>query len=278
MSLKLNYLVIILILLITVPLFGSDPPFKDSSKTYSKIYDSRIHLTFGLFLPSINSTAQVNSETGRIGTIINLENTFSLPETQNLFRLNGLYRFNNNQSIEGYYYALNRSGSNIAGDSIVFGKIIFRVNSSYNAFFNATLFGAKYRYSIFNGETVEAGFSVGLSFLDVKLGAEVTLLNQSSSDEYSDLLFLPVLGFYNRINVVDNLIFRSNVDMFALNIKRYDGVLLDFGISVEYQFYKLFSVGVSYNVFSLDINYNTNRTGKIIYAHKGLMFFGKLYF
>jgi hypothetical protein len=66
--------------------------------------------------------------------------------------------------------------------------------------------------------------------------------------------------------------------MFALNIKRYDGVLLDFGISVEYQFYTLFSVGVSYNVFSLDINYNTNRTGKIIYAHKGLMFFGKLYF
>ena len=269
-------LITLIVILITYPLVNLLP--QDTSKTDSEIYDSRVHLTFGLFLPSINSTAQVNSGTGRIGTIINLETAFHLPETRNLFRFNGVYRFNNSHSVEGYYYALNRSGSDVSSDSLVFGNIVFRVNSSFSAFFNATLFGGKYRYSIFNGESVEAGFSVGLSFLDIALGAEVTLLNQSASDEYSDLLFLPVLGFYNRINISKNLIFRSNVDMFALNIKRYDGVLFDFGISMEYKIIKLLSAGVSYNVFALDINYDTNRTGKINYTHKGLMFFGKLYF
>jgi hypothetical protein len=275
-----NYSKLFRIFLIFVFLFAFNFTLhsRDSTKADEKIYDSKFKLTFGLFLPSINSTAQVNAETGRIGTIINLETAFSLPETQNLFRMNGVFRFNNEHSLEGYYYALNRSGSNISKDSLVFGDIVIRVNSSYSAFFNATLYGGKYRYSIFNGESVEAGFSAGLSFLDIGVGAEVTFQNNSASDEYNDLLFLPVLGFYNRVNIIKNLIFRSNVDMFALDIGKYDGVLFDFGVSLEYLPYRLFSVGISYNVFSLNINFQTGQTGKILYSHKGLMFFGKLYF
>jgi hypothetical protein len=65
--------------------------------------------------------------------------------------------------------------------------------------------------------------------------------------------------------------------MFALDIKRYDGVLFDFGVSLEYKFINLLSAGLSYNVFALDINYDTNRTGSINYAHKGFMFFAKVY-
>jgi hypothetical protein len=277
---KRKYISLLLILLLTLSLCTLGLPFQpqDTSQTENKIYDSRVHLTFGLFLPSINSTAQVNAETGRIGTIINLETAFSLPESQNLFRMNGIFRFDNKHSFEGYYYALNRSGSNVSRDSLVFGDITIRVNSSFNAFFNATLYGGKYRYSIFNGESVGAGFSAGLSFLDIGVGAEVTFQNSTASDEYKDLLFLPVLGFYNRINIIENLIFRSNVDMFALDIGKYDGVLFDFGVSMEYLFYKLFSAGLSYNVFSLNLNFNTSQTGKILYSHKGFMFFGKLYF
>ena len=271
-------LIAILTVAISSPSFSFTPQFQDSSQTERVIYDSKVQLAFGLFLPSINSTAQLNAETGRIGTIINLETAFSLPESQNLFRMNGVFRFDNNHSLEGYYYALNRSGSNVSKDSLVFGDIIIRVNSSFSAFFNATLYGGKYRYSIFNGESVEAGFSAGLSFLDIGVGAEVTFQNQSTSDEYNDLLFLPVLGFFNRVNIIDEIIFRSNVDMFALDIGKYDGVLFDFGVSVEYLPYQLFSLGISYNVFSLNVNFETGQTGKILYSHKGFMFFGKLYF
>ncbi len=266
------------LLLISNSVFGFVPQPQDSSQTDKEIYDGRVQLTLGLFLPSINSTAQLNAQTGRIGTIINLETAFSLPETQNLFRFNGLFRFNNRHSVEGYYYALNRSGSNVSKDSLVFGEIVINVNSSFTAFFNATLFGGKYRYSIYNEESIEAGFSAGLSFLDVSLGAEVELLNQPiGSDEYNDLLFLPVFGFFNRVNIIENLIFRSNVDMFALNIKRYDGVLFDFSVSLEYLILQRFSLGFSYNAFSLNIKFNTNETGRIVYSHKGLMFFAKVF-
>ena len=273
-----KFVLIFFLLLISYPAFCLTPQPRDSTQTKQTLYDGRGQLTFGLFLPSINSTAQINTKTGNLGTIINLETAFKLPETQQLFRFNGLYRFNNSHSVEGYYYALNRSGSNVSKDSLVFGDLVININSSVSSYFKATLFGGKYRYSIYNADNMEAGFSAGLSFLDLKVGAEVVLLNQElGKEDYTDLLFLPVFGFFNRVNITDNLIFRNNVDAFALNIKKYDGILFDFGVSLEYLFLERFSIGISYNVFALDIKFDSKENGRITYDHKGLMFFGKLF-
>lgn len=275
---KYKNVLIILFSLLPYSVFGFTSLPQDSSQTSEPLYDGRVQLTFGLFLSNINSTAQLNTKTGNFGTIINLETAFRLPETKNLFRLSGLYRFNNRHSVEGYYYALNRSGSNITRDSLVFGNLNININSSVDAFFNATLYGAKYRYSIYNDESIEAGFSAGLSFLDVGVGLTVKLLNHEKADDYDDLLFLPVIGFFNRINITDNLIFRSNVDMFALDIEKYDGVLFDFGLSLEYMFLQRIALGISYNAFTLDIKFDAKESGRLIYSHKGLIFFGKVLF
>jgi hypothetical protein len=276
---KFKRVIIVLFLVINYSLFAYVPEPPDSSHTKESIYDGKVQLTFGLFLPNINSSAQLNTKSGGLGTIINLEAAFKLPETQQLFRFNGLYRFNNYHSVEGYYYALNRSGSNVALDSIVFGNLVININSSFTSFFKATLFGGKYRYSVYNDQNIEAGFSIGVSFLAVDIGASVVLLNKElGEEEYVDLLFLPVFGFNNRVNLSDNLIFRSNVDAFALDIKRYNGILFDLSVALEYRFMENLSAGLSYNAFSLDVEFDTNEKGEIKYSHKGFMFYGKLYF
>ncbi|MEJ2104294.1 MAG: hypothetical protein P8X47_06920 [Ignavibacteriaceae bacterium] len=250
-------IITILFITTTSSLYGFNSFSGDSTEAGDEIYDGKAQLTFGWFLPTINSSAQLNTK----------------------FRFKGLYRFNNKHSVEGYYYALNRSGANISSDSIVFGDLVINLNSSFTSFFKATLFGGKYRYSVYNDSNVETGFSAGISFLYVDIGATVLLLDRSiANEEYSELLFLPVFGFYNRVNLSDNLIFRSNVDAFALNIEKYDGILLDLSIAVEYYFLQRFSVGTSYNVFALDIKFDTNEKGEIKYGHRGFMFFGKVYF
>ena len=272
-------IVTILFVSTTSTSYGSNSFSGDSTEAGDEIFDGKAQLTLGWFLPTINSSAQLNTKTGGIGTIINLESAFNLPESQQLFRFKGLFRFNNKHSFEGYYYALNRSGANISSDSIVFGDLVINLNSSFTSFFKATLFGGKYRYSVYNDSNVETGFSAGISFLYVDIGAKVSLLDRSiANEEYSELLFLPVFGFYNRVNLSDNLIFRSNVDAFALNIEKYDGILLDLSIAVEYYFLRRFSVGTSYNVFALDIKFDTNEKGEIKYGHRGFMFFGKVFF
>ena len=280
MSNTFRNLFIVLVLNLNHSLFALPSfPAEDSLKTNETINDSKAQLTIGLFLPSINSSAQINRKTGGIGTIVNLEAAFNLPESQQLFRANAIFRFNNNHSVEGYYYALNRSGQNISKDSIVFGDLVIGINSSFTSFFKATLFGGKYKYSVENDKNIEAGFSAGISFLYIDIGAEVLLLNQQvGKEEYNDLLFLPVFGFYNRVNIYEDLIFRSNVDAFALNIKRYNGILVDLSVILEYRFLQRFSLGLSYNAYALDVKFNTKETGEIKYNHRGFMFFGNVYF
>jgi len=40
----------------------------------------------------------------------------------------------------------------------------------------------------------------------------------------------------------------------------YDGVLFDFGLSIEYLFLQRFALGISYNAFSLDINFDAKES------------------
>lgn len=276
---RLSTIIAILVLSSFNSLFGFNSFLEDSTEAYEENYDGKVQLAFGIFLPGITSSAQLNTKDGGVGTVINLEDAFNLPSSQQLFRFNGLFRFNNSHAIEGYYYALNRSGANISKDSIVFGDLTIGLNSSFTSFFKATLFGGKYNYSVFNNSKVETGFSVGISFLDVDIGATIVLFDQPlANEEYSDLLFLPVFGFYNRVNLSNHLIFRSNVDAFTLDIGRYDGVLLDLTIAIEYYFLQRFSLGTSYNAFALNVKFDTNEKGEIKYGHRGFMFFGKLFF
>ena len=244
-----------------------------------KIYDGRVHLTFGWFLPTIKSSGQLNAPKGNIGTTINLEAAFKLPRTRQLFRLEGLYRFNNVSSVDLYYYALNRSGTSVSRDSlVVFGNIVIPLGADLDAYFNVSLFGGRYHYSIVNNEDFESGLSVGISFLDVDMGAKWKILNSSDEESYADLLFLPVFGIFNRVRFWDDFTLRNQINLFALDIERYAGTLFDFTISLEYLIQKYVSIGAAYNAFNLDVDFNTGKTGRIQYGHRGFVLYASVIF
>ncbi|MCW8804141.1 MAG: hypothetical protein OQK57_07060 [Ignavibacteriaceae bacterium] len=273
-------IILLLTALIYLNAFGQSDsiPSGDVSQSEEKIYDSRIHFTFGWFLPSIKSSGQLNTPSGGIGATINLETAFKLPETRSLFRFQGLYRFNNASSVDLYYYELNRSGSSKSLDSLVFGKLVIRVGADLESLFNVSLFGGRYHYSIVNNKDFESGFSAGISFLDLNMGASARILNLYAEESYKDLLFLPVFGFFNRVNFWNDFTLRNHIDLFALDIGRYAGTLFDFAISLEYSFQKYISIGAAYDAFSLDVDFNTGKTGRIQYGHRGFIFFATVMF
>jgi hypothetical protein len=253
-------------------------PSGDVSQSEERIHDSRIHLTFGWFLPTIKSSGQINTPTGGIGATINLETAFKLPNNRSLLRLQGLYRFNNASSVDVYFYELNRSGSSKSLDSLVFGELIIRVGAELESYFNMSLFGGRYHYSIVNNDDFESGFSAGISFLDLNMGVSARILNSNAEESYKDLLFLPVFGFFNRVNFWNDFTLRNHIDLFALDIGRYAGILFDFAISLEYSIQKNISIGSAYDAFTLDVDFNTGKTGRIQYGHRGFIFFATVMF
>ncbi len=271
---------LILLFSIQVSIFSQPDSLNNSNLNQNKneIYDARIQLLFGWFIPLIQSSFQLNTSKGKVGATVNMEKTFNLPTARQLFRFAGLYRFNNSSSIDVYYYVLDRSGSDRSADSLVFGNLIIRVGASLESYFNLNLFGVRYHYSILNEKNIEAGVSAGISFLEVDLGTTLTINNKSASESYKDLLFLPVFGFFNRVNFWGDFTFRDHVDLFALNIERYGGILIDLGFALEYLPYKYFSLGLGYDVFTLNVDFSTKRSGNIQYQQRGFIFYVKLLF
>lgn len=257
---------------------GNNLATKDTSSSSSNIYDSRIQLLFGWFIPLIQSSFQLNTSAGKIGATVNMERTFKLPTARQLFRFAGLYRFNNSSSVDVYYYVLDRSGSDRSSDSLVFGDVTINIGASLESYFNVSLFGGRYHFSILNEKNIEAGLTAGISFLDVDMGATVTLNNQSATETFKDLLFLPVFGFFNRVNFWTDFTFRDHVNLFALNIERYNGILIDLSFSLEYLFYKHFSAGIGYDVFTLNVDFETKQSGNIQYEQRGFIFFANISF
>lgn len=247
-------------------------------KSEDEVLDDRIKLAFGWFFPIIQSSIQLNTERGGVGATVNLEKAFKLPSTRQLFRFSGLYRFNNSSSVDVYYYVLDRSGSSRSADSLIFGDITIRVGASLVSYFNLTLFGSRYHYSILNEKNIEAGVSAGISFLDVDVGTAATINEDSAEESYADLLFLPVFGFFNRVNFWGDFTFRDHVDLFALDIKRYNGILIDLGFSLEYRPVNHFSIGASYDVFILNVDYDTKRSGNIQYLQRGFILYAGISF
>jgi len=243
-----------------------------------KIIDSRAKILFGWFLPKVTTSAQLNSSTGKIGAAINLERIFNLPENRKLFRLQGMWRFNNTSSLDAYYYSLNRSGYSISKDSLVFGSIVINIGAEIQSHFNLSLFGGRYNFSIVNDDNFESGFSAGISFLDIDLGTKIKINKSTVGESFNEILFLPVIGFYNRVNFWNDFVFRNHIHLFALDIKRYNGTLFDFAISLEYSFLDHFAVGLAYDVFSLDVQFETGSSGMIQYAQRGAIFFASVKF
>jgi len=270
--------VLIFIFALSVSGQNTIPSTHDSSSTDHTIYDSRIQLLFGWFFPTIHSSIQLDTKGGEVGATVNLEEAFKLPTTRQLFRFAGLYRFNNSSSVDVYYYVLDRSGSTQSTDSLNFGDITINVGASLVSYFNLTLFGSRYHYSILNEKNIEAGVSAGISFLDVDVGTTATINDQSAGDSYDDLLFLPVFGFFNRVKFWGDFTFRDHVDLFALNIQRYGGILIDLGFSLEYLLVNHFSLGVSYDVFTLNVNFDAKQNGNIQYQQRGFILFTRISF
>ncbi len=273
-------IILLLILLIYLNIFGQSDsiPSGNVSQTEEKIYGERLQLSVGWFLPTIRSSAQLNSSGGRIGTTINIEATFKLPQTRQLFRYDAFYRFNNSSSADLYYYELNRSGSTVARDSLVFGENIISVGANLESYFNLSLFGLRYHYSILNNENFETGFTFGISFLDVDVGTNIKLNNRSTEESYNDLLYLPVIGFFNRTRFLENFTLRNYVYLFALKLNKYEGILLDFTLSLEYKIYKHLSLGLSYNALALDMNFDAKKSGNVQYGYRGWILFGSVLF
>src|SRR5262245_61560478 len=138
-----------------------------------KRYD-RFQVELGSFVSNFESEISLAPSGGGAGTEINLEDLLGLSRQENVFRLNGYWRFDLKHRIAFGYYGVSRDSSRTVDEEFNFGDTTVTVNSDVKTKFDAPVFGATYQYAFVNNPKIESGVTVGLSVLDFSTGLDIT--------------------------------------------------------------------------------------------------------
>jgi|WetSurSiteA1Bulk_404760.scaffolds.fasta_scaffold51401_1 hypothetical protein len=213
-----------------------------------------------------------------VGGYIDFHDTLGGDTTATLFRLDGLYRFNEKHSLGFSWYDIKFSGSRVLSKQIEWGGQTYPISTHVDSELRYDIYKLNYQYSLFHNDTVEVGASLGLHIMKIFTGISASGIQQSSN--HAATAPLPVFGLFTHYNFTSRLSAFYHYQWFFINYQdRVKGGLQDFLLGVEYRIFRNVSLGAAYNRFAMDVKVKgDNATLNLTTKWNGGMLYGALYF
>lgn len=237
-----------------------------------------------------DTTFGVNGTSG-VGTSVDFSTLLKGKQTDNAFRIDSAFRFNERHSIGFTYYNVLRKGNNTINADITVGDTTFAVGGTVASRLSMDMYRFFYNYSFHHDDKVELAGSLGLYFANISLGLSGNLtctgstvcsgLPTNPGTESSTLLApLPTVGFLVNYNFTPRLKAMGRFDWFYVDTGNFKGAMNEIYLGLEYRIFKPFAVGAAYNRLSATVDYEpTGNSGwKIQNDWNMLYLFGSLYF
>jgi hypothetical protein len=237
-----------------------------------------LNLKLGGFLSEFDTVAGVTGPNGG-DPKLDFED-LGLDSDQTSFRGELMWRFASRHRVILGYYSFERSGTADAQERIEIddpdeGLIVIDAGVSVDSEFDWRLVPLSYAYSFYKTDELELAGSLGVHWVDVKLGVSGIATLNGVSDQFvaeseSASGPLPVLGLRADYAITPRWLLGGHAQYFGLDYDDYSGDLLDLRLHTEYWFTDSFSAGVGYtwyniNVtndlgsgYELDVEYNYN--------------------
>jgi hypothetical protein len=109
-----------------------------------------------------------------------------------------------------------------------------------------------------SSERQDFGVGAGLHWLELGAFIEGNIIisgggNPFRRESVSAEAPLPNLGAWYMYSISPNWVVKGRVDWLSAEVGDYDGQLINASLGVNYQVFEHFGVGVSYNIFDLDV-------------------------
>jgi len=213
-----------------------------------------------------------------VGTYIDFHDTLGGDTRATLFRLDGLYRFNDHHSLGFAWYDVKFTGSRVLSKTIDWGDQTYPFNTQVDSEIRFDVIKLNYQYSLFHNEKTELGASFGLHIMKISAGISASGIGQSKTEAITAPL--PVFGLYADYNFTPRFSAFYNYQFFFINYEdKVKGGLQDFLIGLEYRLFRNFSLGAAYNRFGMAMEIKKENTTLNLSTNwnSGLLY-GALYF
>ncbi len=213
-----------------------------------------------------------------VGTYVDFHDTLGGDNQTTIFRLDGLYRFNDKHGLGFSYYSLKFTGSRVLDQDIQWGDVTFPINAKVDSEIKFDVYKLNYQYSLFHNNKVELGASFGLHIM--KMSASITAIGIAESQSEAVTAPLPVFGLYADYNFTPRFSAFYTYQWFFVNYKdKIKGGLQDFLIGLEYRVFRNVALGIAYNRFALEVESKGDATTlHVDTSWNGGMLYGAVYF
>ena len=198
------------------------------------------------------------------------------------FRGDLFWRITRRNRVDFTYYYLHRDGSDALNINIPDpdGGPGFTIGQAVDTKFNVDILRGSYAWSFFKDERFDLGIAGGLYGMAVDFEIETKGIVGGAS-ETTDFAFpLPVIGLRGSFALTDKWFLRQHFDFFYVNIDDYEGTLVDFLATVEWNALKHVGLGVGYNYVAMNLEYSGSDDflSEFDFRYGGVLAFAKLYF
>jgi len=220
---------------------------------------------------------------GLLGTLVRIEDDLGLDDDDKTFGIEGRYRFNERHAIGFAGYSLSRTGFSTIDEEIEFNGRIFAVGADVSSEFDNALYRLDWRYTPIQTNRANAGFIVGLSTYDFRVGLEGEATFDDGSGGGSQTTFtrveedvlapIPTLGMIINYGITPSLMFRAKAEWLNLDIGDLEGKVIGTSLGVEWNFHRHVGVGFSANSFQVELRDTGDNPFLVDYEQNGFLLY-----
>ena len=239
------------------------------------IAGDRFSLSLGVFVTDRDTDTQLDGTT--TGSDINFEKDLGLDSSDNVFRVDGYYRFNERHRVDFSLFDLSRSASTQIDRDLQWGDASYTINTVVDTDVDLKIYKAAYTYAFMRRDNGYLGFTAGLYVADTRSSISEQNLGQATVGEVTAPL--PVIGLRGEYAFSDHWSFRASGEFFALEYNDVDGSLIDLYAGIDYRVLDNISLGFGVNSVSIDVDATkTSFAGSIDWQYTGGLLFLKFNF
>ena len=247
----------------------------------------KFNVNLGYFISNVDTDLSLGSG---LGLTVNVEDLLGLDTNENVFRIDGSWRFTDNRRhrFDLTWFSFHRDGSKTVGQDFTIededgNPIDILAGTQVTSKFNLDIYRGRYSYSFFQDDRMDLAFSIGVYVMPIEIGLNATgLINVDETARFTAPL--PSFGLRMDFAITPKWFLRSNFEIFYVEIKEFTGTLYESNVAIEYIPWKHLGFGLAANVFDLDIEADgedypgIDFKGELNFRYSGLLLYVKMPF
>lgn len=244
---------------------------------------SGVSLDVGVFLPDRELDLSVDGTIGE-NEKIDFQKGLNLRDADEVFSGEMAWRFKSRWSFLAQYFKSSDTTTATLEKDIEWGDIVIGAGTTVSAGSSFTLTKLFVgRHWDISGDRHDLGVGGGIHWLSIKNFIEASIIEGGNLIEIRETARtegpLPNVGVWYRYSISPRWAFRSRFDILKANVGRYDGLMLNGALGVNYQAFENVGFGVSYNYFELDVKVDeSDWRGKIETIYGGAYIYVSVFF